>query len=186
MELRRRGYEVVGLDGSQAMLRECGTNDPELRVIRADVEAVPVRSGHFDFVLGIEVLRYLPRVSACLREMARVLRPGGVCLVTATPVFNLNGYWLVNRVATALPVPGFTRLRQYFLRSSDLRREMMAAGFQSAEVRGVYFGPVNWVERLAPGAVSRTLRTWERADAALADRPVLREFSNMFLAYARR
>jgi hypothetical protein len=63
---------------------------------------------------------------------------------------------------------------------------MVAAGFQSPEVRGVYFGPVNWVERLAPGAVSMTLRTWERADAALADRPVLREFSNMFLAYARR
>jgi 2-polyprenyl-3-methyl-5-hydroxy-6-metoxy-1,4-benzoquinol methylase len=186
MELRRRGFEVVGLDGSESMLRECGANGPELRVIRADVEALPVRSGQFDIVLCIEVLRYLPRVSACLREMARVLRPGGVCLVTATPAFNLNGYWLVNRLVTALPIPGFTRLRQYFLRSSGLRREMVAAGFQSPEIRGVYFGPVNWVERLAPRAVPMALRTWEPVDAALADRPVFREFSNMFLAYARR
>jgi hypothetical protein len=51
-------------------------------------------------------------------------------------------------------------------------------------VHGVYIGPVNWVERLAPGFLPRALKTWERADKALADRRFVREFSNMFLARA--
>lgn len=185
MTLRRRGFEVAGIDASATMLAECRAKYPELLVVPADVEAIPFRSSSFDFVLCIEVLRYLPRISPCLREMARVLRPGGVCLATATPVFNLNGYWLVNRLVSVLPIPGFVRLRQYFFWSVVLRRQMMAAGF-APEIRGVYFGPVNWLERLAPRAVPVALRRWERADAALADRPILREFSNMFLVRARR
>jgi hypothetical protein len=63
---------------------------------------------------------------------------------------------------------------------------MIAAGFGSPDIHGVYFGPVNWLERLAPRAVPAILRRWERADAGLADRPILREFSNMFLVHARR
>jgi ubiquinone/menaquinone biosynthesis C-methylase UbiE len=186
MDLRRRGFEAIGLDASEAMLAKARATDPGIFLVEADVEAIPFRSGWFDFVLCIEVLRYLPRAAACLREMARVLRPGGVCLITAAPVFNLNGYWLVNRLANTLPIPGFTRLRQYFFRSSELRRQVVSAGFDVPEIRGVYFGPVNWLERLAPRVVATALRKWERTDAALADRPILREFSNMFLVCARR
>ena len=40
--------------------------------------------------------------------------------------------------------------------------------------------------RLAPRALPGFLRAWERLDAALADRPVLRELSNMFLVHAVR
>jgi ubiquinone/menaquinone biosynthesis C-methylase UbiE len=150
------------------------------------VEALPVRPGSFDFVLCIEVLRYLRSPSACLREMTRVLRPGGVCLATAAPILNLNGYWLVNLLASTFPIPGFTRLRQHFVSSSQLRRAMLSAGFEAAEIHGVYIGPVNWLERLMPRAISTALRTWERADTVLADRPILRELSNMFLACGRR
>jgi hypothetical protein len=92
----------------------------------------------------------------------------------------------VNRLAGAVPIPGLTRLRQYFFRSSRLRNAMVAAGFEAPEIRGVYLGPVNWLERLAPRAISGALRKWERVDRALADRPLLREFSNMFLVCARR
>jgi ubiquinone/menaquinone biosynthesis C-methylase UbiE len=168
------------------MLAEARAADAGILIVEADVEAIPFRAGWFDFVLCIEVLRYLPRAARCLREMARVLKPGGMCLVTAAPVFNLNGYWLVNRLANAFPIPGLTRLRQYFFRSAKLRHEMVAAGFGAPETHGVYFGPVNWLERLTPGAVPGVLRRWERTDAVLADRPILREFSNMFLVCARR
>ena len=118
--------------------------------------------------------------------MARVLRPGGVCLATATPLFNLNGYWLVNRAARFLPFARLVRLKQYFTTSGKLRQQCVEAGLDVRAVHGVYFGPVNWVERLIPRALPGFLRGWERLDAALADRPVLREFSNMFLVHAVR
>jgi hypothetical protein len=109
-----------------------------------------------------------------------------VVLVTATPLLNLNGYWLVNRLAVALPVRGLVRLRQFFTTSGRLRRDFGEAGFRDVSVNGVYFGPVNWIERLAPRLLRPVLRAWEPWDRRLADRPLLRELSNMFLVRAVR
>jgi ubiquinone/menaquinone biosynthesis C-methylase UbiE len=184
-ELRQRGYEVAGVDGSQDMLEHARVLNPGAELRQADVERLPFPDASFDVVLCIEVLRYLPDVSGCIREMARVLRPGGVCLATATPLFNLNGYWLVNRLAHLTRVRGLVHLKQYFATSWGLRRRFRAAGFQPPAVHGVYIGPVNWVQRLVPGLLPRFLKSWERFDGAAADGP-WRDLANMFLVHAVR
>ena len=183
---RQRGFEVAGVDGSERMLQHARANNPGVEIRHGDVEKIPFPSGSFDFVLCIEVLRYLPSFSRCVQEMARVLKPGAVCLATAIPVLNLNGYWLVNRIANVVRVSSLVRLKQFFTTSDRLRREFVNAGFAVPTVHGVYFGPINWVEHLAPWALPRLLRAWEPLDAALADCPLLREFSNMFLVHAVR
>jgi SAM-dependent methyltransferase len=167
------------------MLQQARARNPGAELRQADVEALPFADGSFDVALCVEVLRYLPDPGRCLAELARVLRPGGLALATAAPLLNLNGYALVNRLAPVLPAR-LTRLRQYFTTSFALRRRFAAAGFAELEVHGVYLGPINWVERLAPSLLGRTLRAWEPLDAALADRGPLRELSNMFLVRARR
>jgi ubiquinone/menaquinone biosynthesis C-methylase UbiE len=153
---------------------------------RADVESIPFPDASFDFVVCIEVLRYLPNSAQCIHEMARVLKPGGVCLTTAAPVLNLNGYWIVNRLANLIRVGDLVRLKQFFTTSGRLRREFAVAGFSGTDVQGVYLGPVNWIERLAPRALPRVLKVWEPMDAAMADLPVFRELSNMFLVRATK
>jgi ubiquinone/menaquinone biosynthesis C-methylase UbiE len=168
------------------MIAVARANNPGVAIRQGDVEALPFPSGGFDVVLCIEVLRYLPGLAGCLREMARVLKPGGLCLATATPVFNLNGYWLINRLASRFGMRGFTKLRQAFFTSGRLRREFEAAGLRQPRVHGVYLGPVNWVERLAPRLTPPFLRAWERLDSVLADRVIVRELSNMFLVRAVR
>ena len=183
---RLRGFDVDGVDGSAEMIAFARRNNPGVNVQQSDVEALPFASASFDVVVCIEVLRYLPRVSRCLSEIARVLRPGGVCLATAAPVLNLNGYWLVNRVASAVPLPGLVRLRQYFTSSIRLKRELRSAGFGAVDVHGVYVGPINWIERAAPHKLRTVLRMWDRIDARLADQSIIREFANMFLARAVR
>jgi len=184
--LRQRGIEVTGLDGSEEMIAVARANNPGVTIRQGDVEALPFPSGGFDVVLCIEVLRYLPGLAGCLREMARVLKPGGLCLATATPVLNLNGYWLINRLAGRFGMQGFSKLRQAFYTSGRLRREFETAGLRQPRVHGVYLGPVNWVERLAPRLTPSFLRAWERLDSALADRVIVRELSNMFLVQAVR
>jgi hypothetical protein len=118
--------------------------------------------------------------------MARVLRPGGVCLVTAAPLFSLNGYALVNRLALIAPIGDLVRLKQFFTTPVQLRRQFAANGFEGVEVHGVYTGPVNWVEHLAPRRFGSFVRRWERFDRGLADRPALRGVSNMLLVKAKR
>jgi SAM-dependent methyltransferase len=181
-----RGYEVAGVDGSAEMLARARRNAPTADLHQAEVDRLPFPAQSFDRVACIEVLRYLPDPRACIGEMARVLRPGGHCLATASPLLALNGYTLVNRLAVALPVGRLTRLKQFFTTSRRLRHQFRDAGFSEVTVHGVYLGPLIWVERLARGRLSRLLRWWEPFDESLADRPLLRELSNMFLVSAGR
>lgn len=183
-ELRAEGFEGTGVDAAPEMVVQARANNPGAAIVLGDVEALPFVAERFDVAMSIEVLRYLPDPLPAVRELARVLRPAGVCLATAAPRFNLNAYWLVNRLATAVPLRGLVRLRQYFTTSAAVRRTFRRAGFTNVEVHGVYVGPVNWIERLVPSALPGALRRWERIDAALADRRVVREFSNMFLIRA--
>jgi SAM-dependent methyltransferase len=184
--LRERGFEVAGVDGSVEMIAHARANNPGAQIKVADVDSLPFPDSSFDFVLCIEVLRYLPDFTRCVNEIARVLKPGGVCLVTAAPLFNLNGYWLVNRIAGLVRPAGFVHLKQFFTTSRRLRKAFAGAGFNAPTVHGVYLGPVNWVERLAPSLLPRTLKAWELVDSAITDRRMTREFSNMFLVHGVR
>jgi ubiquinone/menaquinone biosynthesis C-methylase UbiE len=166
------------------MLEQARVNNPGSEIQQADVESLPFEDGSFDFVLCVEVLRYLPDPEPCIREMARVLKPGGVCLATAAPTLNLNGYFLVNRIANLRKVGNLVQLKQFFTTSARLRSDFERAGFSQTKINGVYTGPVNWVERLAPRVLPSVLRKWESLDKHLSDQPFLREFSNMFLAHA--
>ncbi|MGZ3420118.1 MAG: class I SAM-dependent methyltransferase [Polyangiales bacterium] len=185
--MHQRGFEVAGVDGSPEMLAHARNNNPGADIRDSDVEHIPFDSGTFDVALSIEVLRYLPSPDACVAEMARVLKPGGLCLATALPMLNANGYLLVNRLASALPSAGLTPLRQFFTTESRLRESFERAGFRDVEIHGVYTGPINWIGRVVkPATLSRILHAWEPLDASIADRPLLRELANMFLVRAIR
>ncbi|HKA23150.1 MAG TPA: class I SAM-dependent methyltransferase [Blastocatellia bacterium] len=184
--LRERGFDVAGVDGSPEMLDQARANNPGAEIKLSDVESLPFPDASFDFILCIEVLRYLPSAVQCVREMSRVLKPGGVCVATATPLMNLNGYWVVNRLANLVRVGDLVRLKQFFTTSWQLKREFSEAGFSDTSVSGVYLGPVNWIERLTPRLLPAVLKTWEPLDSILADSPVLRELSNMYMVRAIR
>lgn len=51
--------------------------------IVADITDIPVESASFDAVMCIEVLEHVPDPTAAVRELVRVLRPGGTLVITA-------------------------------------------------------------------------------------------------------
>ncbi len=67
---------------AQRALRQCGL-DRDLFVLQASATALPFRAGTFDAVLCSHLLKHLPGqdVRALLREVHRVLRPGGRLLL---------------------------------------------------------------------------------------------------------
>jgi ubiquinone/menaquinone biosynthesis C-methylase UbiE len=183
---RGRGYEAAGTDGSESMLAEAHRLNPSSELHLAPADAVPLPDGSFDAVLCIEVLRYLPRIDPCLREMSRVSKPGGVCLATASPLLNLNGFPVLNRLAQWVPGVRAVRLKQFFHTSVGLERSFRRAGFREVTVHGVYFGLGNWIERLRPGSLAGFLRAFEPLDGAVSDVPLLRDLSGMLLVHAIR
>lgn len=82
--LAARGAEVVGLDQSEAMLggaRAGLARSPELgdrlSFVLGEAEALPFADAEFDALSFTYLLRYVDDRAATMRELARVVKPGG-------------------------------------------------------------------------------------------------------------
>jgi ubiquinone/menaquinone biosynthesis C-methylase UbiE len=71
---------VLGADLTPAMLREAvrAGRDRDGRLLLTDVAALPLRSESLDAVFGAGLISHLGSPAENLRELARVVRPGGV------------------------------------------------------------------------------------------------------------
>ena len=62
-----------------------------LRLARADMAAIPFQSGCFDLVTSFDVLQYVRDDAGVMKEVARVIKPGGGLVVTAAALDVLRG-----------------------------------------------------------------------------------------------
>ncbi|CAL9447340.1 Ubiquinone biosynthesis O-methyltransferase, mitochondrial [Actinosynnema sp. ALI-1.44] len=94
-ELARHCDELHGVD-PHPMREQVAANLARHGVVAslatAGVESLPYDDGHFDCLVSVSTLEYVPDIDAACREMRRVLRPGGtlvVCTPGATSVWDL-------------------------------------------------------------------------------------------------
>jgi ubiquinone/menaquinone biosynthesis C-methylase UbiE len=184
--LRLRGYDVTGVEPATAMRERAQVANPGVRIADGDIENLPFEDQSFELVLAIEVIRYLADPQHALHELARVLRPGGIAIVTAAPLFSLNGYALINAVTSRVKIPTFTKVKHSFVTERSARRAMHRAGFRQVAVHGRFLGPWQGLLRLAPRALPHVLRTLEPLDDALSDVWLLRDLTNHLILVGRR
>jgi len=106
---------IVGLDQSADMLRGAGDrNGTFVGLVRGRAERLPFADAAFDHVTFTYLLRYVDDPAATLRELARVLRPGGRL---ATLEFGVPAglaypfWWLYTRAG--LPLAGWVVSRKW-------------------------------------------------------------------------
>jgi len=68
---------IVALDSSAPMLASVHEKAPELALIHSDIYSIPAAENTFDGVVCMHVLFHLPDWPEVLKELARVVRPGG-------------------------------------------------------------------------------------------------------------
>lgn len=85
--LSNRGAAVVGMDPVVAFLTHARKKEPSHRVVLAGAEAIPFASGAFDLSVSYLTLIDIRNYREAIREMVRVLRPGGRLLAA-----NLNPF----------------------------------------------------------------------------------------------
>src|SRR5437764_4498109 len=73
----RYGCEVVGLDPSGDMLSAAAARDGHIPLVRARAESLPFPDESFDHLTFTYLLRYVDDPAATMRELVRVVRPGG-------------------------------------------------------------------------------------------------------------
>lgn len=124
-ELRRLGCDVRGVEIDEAMLAEARRLHGELPIERVTGTELPFPEAAFDVVFSLDVFEHIPDSDAHLREVRRVLKPGGRYLLQ-TP-----NKW-TNTMFETLRWRSFTAWRQDHcsLHSyGGLRRRLESHGF---------------------------------------------------------
>lgn len=149
----------------------------------ADVECLPVKSENFDVVIAIEMLEYVINPTVALKEMNRILKPGGIVIVS-TP--------FMHRMDTSSDRWRFTQ--------AGLQDLLVGAGFriekvtQQGSALAVVVNIIKFVVANMPWNIGRKLLTLGmypplsiilRLDNFLGKRiPVLKTFSTGYLIVA--
>jgi ubiquinone/menaquinone biosynthesis C-methylase UbiE len=109
LNLGAAGHRLTGYDLSVPMIEQARRFDVDQKVLwiaRAAnaSEALPFADASFDAVLTSSVLEYVPELDATLKELARVLRPGGWFFATVPDMRDPHRHrerWL--RIVLAIP-----------------------------------------------------------------------------------
>ncbi len=77
--VRQKGCSVVGIDQSPDMLAEARRRvNGSIELVEGSADSLPFADGEFDGLTFTYLLRYVDDPRATLRELARVVRPGGL------------------------------------------------------------------------------------------------------------
>lgn len=170
---RHGAARVVGCDADPRMVARAGERAAEaggaMQVLAAHVESLPFPDGCFDVVTAVTVLAFVPDAELAVREMARVLRPGGRLVIGELGRWNC---WAARRRIRAWLGSATWRAAR-FRSAATLRRLVRGAGLQAAQVAGaIYFPPVTVLARLmAPAdAAFGRITTFGAAFIAVAAR----------------
>ncbi|GGS27351.1 methyltransferase type 11 [Streptomyces humidus] len=149
---RRTGAEVLGVTVSESQVEEASARAAEagatgaVRFELADAMALPYPDDSFDAVLALESMPYMERAVA-LKEMARVVRPGGRIALTdllePAPVDGVR--WQapdIQQVHRAIPLP----------KAEDYRELCAEAGVEVVQLRDITeqtsYGVPRWREEI--------------------------------------
>ena len=152
----REGGSVVGIDFCEPMLRKAQAQIDSTRLVLATSESLPFPDNRFDGATIGFALRNVPDMEKTLREITRVMKPGGrvVCLEFSRPrrpiTRSLHRLYLLR----VLPIVGWLisgdkeaylylpRSIMEFPSAEDLKAVMEKAGLERVRFRFLTWGVV--------------------------------------------
>ena len=162
--MKNKGFEVTATEVFPEQFKA-----PEVRCLKVNLnEKTPFEDGSFQVVLGVEIMEHLEAPRAFLREIYRILAPGGLAVITTPNISSLPSR--VFFLATGyfdLFVPTEGRLKDAY----------------SAEADGHISPLPNWLVRYFAKEVGFTLEAerYTMAYVPLVSRKILKYFRGSLL-----
>lgn len=160
--IAKHGARVTAVDLTQTAVdltkKNAAAQDLDVEVIRCDVEKLPIGADRFDFVFSWGVLHHTETFENALKEVHRVLRPGGRSLIMVyyrnSVVYYLHGlYWLIAKgyLFRGYTINGVQDLYTdgYFHRYFSARE--MAACLEAAQLKPTGFSVTQYQKKILPG-----------------------------------
>jgi len=189
--MSKRGYATTCADVNTTILKQAEANFSRegLRggFVCCDAERLPFASGGFDVVTSFGLIEHFRDPSTAIREMVRVIKPGGFFFADIVPsrfstqtlgsIFNAavtSGYWALK----GKPALGLKKASRQFrppyyenrLGWRSYNRILEGAGLTGIEVRGnrpfprLTLPPA--LDRSYAAVLSRVLGPWQKFDAS--------------------
>jgi ubiquinone/menaquinone biosynthesis C-methylase UbiE len=205
--LLERNFKVFGVDMARGMIEASRSRvkqrlpDKSVELMVGDVENLGLRDGEFDLVIAAGVIEYLDCEQKALRDFERILKPGGVVILSIRNKLNLSRMLVTARdLLGSLPVLGaaISRLsalvgKLIFLSPNtgvpgrrhipwQLKRRMRAIGLHPTDGAFYHFAVMpRFIERRYHARCAR----WEEKLEILSRTP-LGYFGNQYIVKAQK
>lgn len=146
----------IGVDCDEVGLAAWWLNGSHLECTLGSLCALPLADSSINSIVCISVLEHLDSPEAAIREMHRVLRPGGVLLLTVM-VSEFYELSLVRRLLKGLRQHALARLYLEFLDRLFAHRTMRPPGFWETALENAGFT----IEKSAPSVPGHIVSIWE-------------------------
>lgn len=86
--------EITGIDLNERYLQTAKKfiDNPKVNLIKADATSLPFKNNTFNRIIASEILEHIPDDEKAISQMYRVLKPGGIAIVTV-PNKNYPFFW---------------------------------------------------------------------------------------------
>jgi 2-polyprenyl-6-hydroxyphenyl methylase/3-demethylubiquinone-9 3-methyltransferase len=140
--LAERGAVVTGIDPAEDAVAVARTHASQTgKNIRYDIgvgEALPYEDGHYDAVVCVDVLEHVADLDQTVREISRVLTPGGLFLfdtINRNPIARLATITMAEDILRLLPRG--THDPDMYIKPAELRGIMADAGLEPGPMTGL-------------------------------------------------
>ena len=180
--LESRTKHLLGMDASHTVLQMAKRRYPNLQMISADVRSLPFVNGAFDGIVSNSTLDHFKSVDelhAALKELHRVLRPGGQLILTldnpTNPIIflrNILPYGVLRKINVVPYYVGRT------LSARKLNYLLKELGFHQLETDAILHCPrilavilAFWMERYASRKMQQRFLSFLKSFEKLAKLP---------------
>lgn len=134
---KNKDIELYNLEVSPQMIKRAEEKFPGEKFGLTDLFKINFSDNYFDYILSLETLEHCPKPSAFLRELNRLLKPGGKLVLSTPPasceliysIYNFFGF-------------GHGEGPHRFLSSKKVKQLLLEENFKLLEHRGTLLIPV--------------------------------------------
>lgn len=134
---KNKNIELHNLEVSSQMIKKAEEKFPEEKFRLTDLSKINLPDNYFDYILSLETLEHCPEPPVFLRELNRLLKPGGMLVLSTPPSSCELSYTIYSFFGL-----GHGEGPHKFISSKKVKQMLSESNFKILEHRGTLLIPL--------------------------------------------
>lgn len=131
--LRKIIASDFSVEGIRIAAEKYGDHNGLINWTQEDIMAQSFESNLFDLAISCETIEHIPSPKKAINELHRILKPGGILLLTCPNYFNLFGIWCLYRWLIGKPFTEGGQPYVNYIQMPKIYFHIKQAGFEVLE-----------------------------------------------------